>query len=103
MYGWTCRWKQVIGPTVSVAAVLAIAGAVVVPVTQISGAPGGFESMVAEPPGCWGPHGVDPDCLGPGPYGHGEWGPGSGTVASGATPVPGDPSPGPAESDPTVP
>lgn len=89
MYGWTGRWKQVIGPTVSVAVALVVAGTV----------PAGPALPVAEPPGCWGPHGVDPDCLGPGPYGHGEWGPDSATVAPGAMIVPG----GPAESDLTVP
>lgn len=99
MYGRTCHWKQVVGPSAFVAAALVLAGTVAMPVAQISGAPGGLQSLVAEPPGCWGPHGVDPDCLGPGPYGHGEWGPGSGTAASGAMIVPG----GPAESDLAVP
>ena len=47
----------------------------------------GVAPWAEEPPGCWGPNGVDPDCLGPGPYGHGQWGP---------TPGPGAPESGPA-------
>lgn len=103
MYGWTCHWKRLVGPIMSVAAALVLAGTVVMPVSQIAGGPRALESRVAEPPACWGPHGVDPDCLGPGPYGRGEWGPGAGTAASGAMTAPGDAGPGPAKSDPTVP
>ncbi len=55
-------------------------------------------TTMAEPPGCWGPAGVDSDCLGPGPYGHGQWGPEPGTMGPGPMIVP-DPS-GPAWAGP---
>lgn len=103
MDGWVRRCERLVGRTTAAALMLVgVSAAAVTVVAQSPGTPVSG-SLVAEPPGCWGPNGVDPDCLGPGPYGHGQWGPGPGTAAPGAMVGPGNSGPGSAESDPTTP
>lgn len=90
---------MVIGRAAHMLTVLAAVGSVTASLLGGTAATVSAQSLAEEPPGCWGPNGVDPDCLGPGPYGHGEWGPPPATSGPGPMVNPGYPdpeSPGPA-------
>lgn len=92
---------MVIGRAAHVLTALAAVGSVAVSVLGSAGAtaaPAAAQSWTADPPGCWGPSGFDPDCLGPGPYGHGQWGPwmmGPAMTGPGPMTDPGDAGPDP--------
>lgn len=89
---------MVIGRVAHMLTAVAAVGTVTASVLGGAGATAAAQSWTADPPGCWGPSGFDPDCLGPGPYGHGQWGPwmmDPATTGPGPMTDPGDAGPGP--------